>query len=188
MKHRAPPRLATWLLAAFLRQRDKEMLLGDLVEEYALRASGGRSIEASRWYWAQVLHSAGPLLWSNIRRGNWWRTLAAALAGYLLVALLVIAGDVAMSKLLPPGELAYSLLSLAAGLSAMVLGGYIAAGMRQRAAIGLAVIAAVMGVVSLVVTGDRAPLWYQIALIVLGPAAALAGGRIRVRKKGAARA
>ena len=36
-----------------------------------------------------------------------------------------------------------------------------------------------MGFVSLAITRDTAPLWYQIALIVIVPTAALAGGRMR---------
>ena len=68
-----------------------------------------------------------------------------------------------------------------------MLGGYLAAWIRPRAAVTLAVITAVMGVVSLAVTGDAAPLWYQIALIVMGPLASLAGGRIRIRGKAGSR-
>jgi hypothetical protein len=123
------------------------------------------------------------LLWISIWRGHWLKTLAAALVGYAAVALTVMGGDGAMSKLLTAGDLAYSLISLAVGLPAMVPGGYIAASLRPRAAVGLAAIAAVMGVVSLAVTGGAAPLWYQLALIAIGPARSLAGGRIRIRRK-----
>ncbi len=183
MKHAGPPRSATWLLGLFLPQHDKEMLTGDLVEEYTLLASTLQPRDASRWYWNQVARSAAPMLWANIRRGLWLKTLGAALVGYLAVVLLVVAGDIAMSKLLSASEFVYSLLSLAVGFPAMALGGYVAASMRPRAAIALAVISVVMGVVSLAVTGGRAPLWYQVALIFVGPIASLTGGWIRIRGK-----
>jgi hypothetical protein len=187
MKRAAPPRSATWLFGLVLPQRDREMLLGDLEEEYALLASTLPPRKASRWYWNQVIRSAAPLLWANIRRGWWLKTLGAALAGYLAVVVLVMVGDIVMSKLLSAGKQVYALVSLATGFPAMMLGGYLAAWIRPRAAVTLAVITAVMGMVSLAVTGDAAPLWYQIALIVMGPLASLAGGRIRIRGKAGSR-
>jgi hypothetical protein len=183
MKHTAPPRLASWLLGLCLPQRDKETVLGDLVEEHALLASTLSPRDARRWYWDQALRSSARLFWVSIWRGHWLKTLGAALVGYVAVALLVMGGDLAMSRLLTASETAYSLISLALGLPAMALGGYIAASMRPRAAVGLAVIAGVMGVVSLAVTGGAAPVWYQLALIAIGPAGSLAGGRIRIRRK-----
>jgi hypothetical protein len=183
MKHTAPPRLANWLLGLCLPERDKEMVLGDLVEEHALLASTLSPPHARRWYWDQAFRSSARSLWTSVWRGHWLKTLGAALVGYVVVALLVMGGEVAMSKLLTAGDLAYSLISLAVGLPAMVLGGYIAASMRPRAAVGLAVIAALMGVVSLAVTGGAAPLWYQLALIAIGPAGSLAGGRIRIHRR-----
>ncbi len=170
------------LLSLFAPRRDREMIAGDLAEEYALLASTAGPRAASRWYFNQALRSAGPLLWSNIRRGEWLKTLGAALAGYFVVAALVILSDLAMSRLLHGGVVFYSLVSLAVGFPVMMLGGYLASWMRPRAAILLAVLTAVMGVASLAMTGNGAPLWYQIGLIVIGPTASLAGGRIRVRE------
>jgi len=183
MNRKAPPGLATWLFSLVLRQRDKEMLLGDLIEEHALLISSQGPRHASRWYRNQMLRSIVPVMWANIRRGWWLKTLGSAFVGYLVVVLLVMTGDIVMSKLLPVDEQIYSLVSLAAGFLAMALGGYLAAWMRPGAPVALAVISAVMGVVSMAFTGDRAPMWYQIALIVIGPAAALTGGRIRIRRK-----
>ena len=42
--------------------------------------------------------------------------------------------------------------------------------------------APIAGIRSLALTGGRAPLWYQIALILIVPAASLAGGEIRTRQ------
>jgi hypothetical protein len=183
-----PPPLATWLLGLFAPRRDVEMILGDLAEEHGLLASTLPAAEASRWYWRQVLCSAGPLIWRAVRRGVWLKTLGAALAGYFVVMVAVMAADLVMTRRLSVSETVYALISLAVGFPVMALGGYIAACLRPTAAGALAAIAAVMGVVSLAATGGAAPLWYQLALIVLGPAGALAGGRIRLRQRRQSRA
>ena len=175
--------MMTWFFGLLLPKRDKEMLLGDLVEErHLIEGSMGRR-EAARWYRAQVCKSVPPVMWANIRRGGWLKTLVAAFAGYFVVAFLVIASDSLLSKLLAASPIVYPLLSLAAGFVAMMLGGYLVALMRRGAPIVLAAIAAVLGLVSLLATGDRAPLWYQIALIIVGPVAAVAGGRVRGKNK-----
>ena len=171
-------------LKLFAPRRDRETIAGDLAEEHALLAAKIGSRAASRWYFNQVLRSVGPLLWSSVRRGEWLKTLGAALVGYFVVAALVILSDLAMARLLSGGVVFYSLVSLAVGFAVMMLGGYLAAWMRPRAAILLAVLAAVMGLASLAVTGSGAPLWYQVGLIIIGPAASLAGGRIRARQAG----
>jgi len=184
MKCTGPPGFATWLFSLLLPRRDKEMLLGDLIEEHALLASSLGLRGASQWYRSQMLRSIGPVMWANIRRGRWLKTLGAAWIGYFAVVLLVMTGDIVMSKLLSTDEQTYSLVSLAAGFLAMTLGGYLAACIRPGAPAALALIAALMGVASLMITGDRAPIWYQIALIIIAPVAALMGGQIRIRRGG----
>jgi hypothetical protein len=168
------------LFSLILRERDREMLLGDLHEERAVLAASLPPREVARWYRRQVIRSIAPVVWANIRRGSWLKTLGAAIAGYFVVMLLVMLGDTLMSKLKVP-EAFYAPASLAVGFPVMLLGGYLAAWMRPRGAFLLAAISVVMGVVSLAFTGDGAPLWYQLALIVIGPVASIAGGRIRLR-------
>src|SRR5437773_1315013 len=108
MEHNVkPPRLAAMLLCLFLPRRDAEQILGDLVEEHALQQNKG-------WFWSQVFRSAGPLLWANIRRGGWLKTLGAALAGYFVVMLLVMTGDILMSKFMTGDRTMYPIASLAA--------------------------------------------------------------------------
>lgn len=169
---RRPPLLPTLLLEAIVPPRDREQVVGDLVEEHALRAGGG-----ARWYWSQALRTAGHLTWAGFRRGQWLKTAGAVAVAYAAVAAIVMATDAAMS-LLPTGG-ANAVLSLAVGLPTMVLGGWLAGGMRRSAPVALAVVTALLGLVSLVATGPAAPLWYQLALAATGPAGALLGGRLR---------
>lgn len=48
MKTSKPPRLATWILEHLVLATDKDVLAGDLLEEFEYRHSVG-------WYWRQVL-------------------------------------------------------------------------------------------------------------------------------------
>jgi len=177
MTDAVPPRLANRLLDLVMSSRSKEMLVGDLTEEFHLLAST-HPRRASRWYWSQVIRSVAPLLAAHVRSGLWLKTMGAALLGYMAVAVIVMSSDAAMSPLMKYGVQIYSAISLAVAWPAMMLGGYVAARLRPRAAIALACLACVMGVLSLAVTGDAAPRWYQVALIIVGPAAALVGGRL----------
>lgn len=80
-----PPRLATWLLSRLLPERDRDAVLGDLVEEYALRLRSASPSTVSRWYWGQVYRSIPPVLACTIRRGRWLGTIAVAGAVYLVI-------------------------------------------------------------------------------------------------------
>lgn len=172
----------TRLFGVLLRQSDREMVLGDLVEERALRASAGSEKAASQWYRRQMIRSIPPVLWANLRRGLWLKTMGAALLAYLIAALLIMASDVALTMMrLHPAI--YPFVSLAAGFLTMALAGYVASRMRRGAPMVLATIAGVMGIMSLASPGPHGPLWYECSLIVVGPAAALAGARIRLRGK-----
>jgi hypothetical protein len=146
-------------------------------------------------------------MWANIGRGSWLKTLGAACLGYLAMVWLSITSQglltdfLARSRFLSttfgyflylgdirPGDYheaqaqVFGLLVLAAAFPPPVLGGDLAACMRPGAPVVIAVISAISGAVSLMANGDRAP-WIQVALTVLLPIAALAGGRMRIRKR-----
>jgi peptidoglycan/LPS O-acetylase OafA/YrhL len=150
-------------------------VLGDLAEECKLHPN------PARWVRKQVLRSIPPIVWQNIRRGVWLKTLGAAVAGYAVVVVLVIANMVVLNRFAPTAQ-AYTIATFVADFGVMILGGYLAAWMRPRAPIALAVITAAMGVFSLVETGDKAPIEYQLLLIVIGPVGSLGGGMLRARK------
>jgi hypothetical protein len=157
--------MMTWLLKLVLPRGDRDAVLGDLIEERALHAN------PDRWYRQQVVRSVGLIVWANIRRGVWLKTLGAVLASYTLVVVLVVITQTMRTE-----------FSLAAGSFAGAAGGYVAEWMRPTAPRALAVFVFFMGVVSLFLTGNQAPLWYQLGLIVIGPAAVIAGGKLRRRR------
>jgi hypothetical protein len=65
MKRVLAPRFAAWLLELFLPATYREVILGDLIEEYAIRyRSSARFVVA--WYWRQVCRSIAPVLWIRL--------------------------------------------------------------------------------------------------------------------------
>jgi hypothetical protein len=156
--------MTTWLLKLILPRGDRDAVLGDLIEERALHAN------PDGWYRQQVLRSVGSIVWTNIRRGVWLKTVGAVLASYAVIVVLVVLTQTIRTE-----------WNLAAGSFAGSAGGYVAEWIRPNAPRPLAVFVFFMGVVSLLVTGNQAPLLYQLGLIVIGPATVIAGGKLRRR-------
>src|SRR5262249_43603542 len=88
MRRRQPPRMGCWLLGCLLSERDREAVMGDLAEEYALRARS-----ASLWYWGQVYRSVPSILWRSARGGHWLPALSVAMGVYIAAGAAEFAGD-----------------------------------------------------------------------------------------------
>jgi hypothetical protein len=182
--HRAPP-VATWLLGCLLPASDREAVLGDLVEEHAIRARTASPRTAAGWFWRQVWHSIPPMLWVGIRRGAWLTTLGVAIGAYVVAGLIEFVGVAAIARLLGPDARALPVLSAMVGLGTIGLGGYVAARIRPEAATVLAAIVMLVVGALLVTMPESAPLWYGLTFLMVGPVAALAGGTLcRVRRHG----
>lgn len=182
MTHQPPPRLATWFLSCFLAEADKEAVIGDLLEECALRPSGSR-VRLSWWYWSQVSRSIAPLVWIGLRREHWGAVFGAAMAAFILanvtewVATKAIAMVVDWSLAVP--------VNFVVGLAAMALGGYVAAWLRPHASGVVAFLILVMVIVFMATmgVGEMGPLWYHVGFLIFGPLAALAGGALLRRTR-----
>ena len=173
MRRRQPPRIACWLLACLLPERDREAVMGDLAEEYALR-----SRSASLWYWGQVYRSIPSMVWRSVSGGRWLPTLSVAMGAYIAAGAIEFVADLAISRWVAPDAPVYAVLGLIAGLATMALGGYVAAWIRPGAATALAGIVMISVAVLMVTKSGAVPLWYQLAFLIAGPLASLAGGRL----------
>jgi hypothetical protein len=60
MKRDSPPAFACWLLESVIPVPYREAMLGDLIEEYTLRAKSASPFTASRWFWGQACRWCGP--------------------------------------------------------------------------------------------------------------------------------
>jgi hypothetical protein len=121
------------------------------------------------------------------------RTIAAVLAGYVSIGVLVVATDAiaAMldpslsSKLAPPDN--YLALTLITTSLYTLLGGYlcavIAKAKHKQAALGLIGFGELMGLASVVMYWGRQPKWYGFSLLIVYPPLVWLGSRIRTRSE-----
>ena len=178
MSEPTPPRLASWVLACVLSERDRDAVLGDLAEEYALRLPESTRAAALLWYWRQVYESIPAILRTSARRGRWLSTCGLAVAIYLAAGALEFSATAAISAWLAPFPRLFTIVSLAVGLVTLVLGGYVANTVRPRTANVLATIVAVVVMTLMIAVPASVPLWYQLAFLIGGPVAAFAGGAL----------
>lgn len=185
MRHQSPSALATWLLAQAVPERNRETLLGDLHEEYALRARSAATSTAALWYWGQACRSVPPLVWSSARNGRWLFTLAVAIGAYFFVGILEFAATKAVSMLLVLDNTVLKFVNVFVGLATMMLGGYLAAWTGGRGAVRTLAAMLLIAVVILMMTtsGGPPPSWYGVAFLVGGPSAALAGGALFLKRR-----
>ena len=182
MSNQSPARLDVWLLGHIVPEKDREAILGDLAEEYALRRTAESSIAVSCWYWGQVCRSVPLFAWQQVRRRRWLATLGIALAVYVAAGLVEFVTTFALAGIAAPDTPAGQIVSVIIGLTTLAIGGYVAARIRPAASIALAVIAAVVVALLIVASGARVPVWYQLVFLAAGPLASLAGGRVRHRQ------
>jgi hypothetical protein len=168
--------MATWLLERVLPERDRDAILGDLIEEYELRAQSTTPWMVSRWYWGQACRSIPPMVWHSVSR--WLPTLGVAMGAYIAAGALEFGGTVVISKLLTPAAPAFTVISVVVGLITMVIGGYFATWIRPGAGTVMAGIVMIVVAVLMATMRGSEPLWYGLAFLILGPLAALAGGAL----------
>ena len=183
MRRDLPPRVATWLIGRVLPERDGEAIVGDLIEEYAVRVRSEPHATVSLWYWGQGCRSIPRMLWYVIRARHSLRTIGVAAGAYVAASIVEFLGTAAMWTVLAPGGRLFTVVSLLFGLATIALGGYFAARIRPGAATALATIVMTVIVILFVTMRRSAPLWYGLTFLVFGPLAALAGGTVcRVRR------
>ena len=178
-------RSADWILGRLLPQALRDALLGDLIEEDALRTGRSNAPNGSSWYLSQVSRSLLPLLLAAARRGQWLATLGASVAAYGLIKIVESASEVTLFALLAPQSSAFLLAIYIFGPANMMLGGYVAARIRPGAAATLAVISTVMVLQWVATAGSTVSIWFAAYLLVVCPLTALAGGALERKQRNA---
>ena len=174
MRHRGVL-VATWILARLVSRDEREPLIGDLAEEYALRADTASSSAAFRWYLQQICASAAPLLYARLAEAAWIATAGVALLAYIAVGVVEVTVNRAIS-----GSFAasYNALGMVVIFPMVVLIGYFAARFRRRAAVVLGAMMLLAVTVMTATTTESMPAWYRIAYFFVGPAAAVIGSAL----------
>jgi drug/metabolite transporter (DMT)-like permease len=174
--HHLVLRVATWILSRLVPKRDREPLIGDFAEEYALRMNAASSSAALKWYLQQTCASVPPLLWLRLTRATWLATLGVAFLAYFAVGVAQLILYWAITSF---SVTVYSPLGLIIVFPIVVLIGYFAEGIRRRSAIVLGVMMLLAMTAMTVWTTENAPLWYRVAYFFVGPAAAVIGSALR---------
>jgi hypothetical protein len=181
MTHDPPPRWSVRLLERVLPAGTAHALVGDLLEEHALRARFGRASDAMRWYWAQVIGSLAPLLCSAVARGRWLLPMVVGFTAYSVVDAARVAAEASVAAL-PEPRAAHAISVLIVSIATIVPASYAAARIGRGAAAVLALLVA-LGAAKILIAPSGMPSWYGASLLIAGPLAAAAGGALSVRRR-----
>ncbi len=129
MRHRAVD-VATWMFSRLVSKGEREPLLGDLAEEYALRTNAASASAAFKWYLRQICASAPPLLYAQLARAGWIATAGVALLAYIGAGL----AELMVHRVISSSPAVYNPLGLVITFPMVVLIGYFAARFRRRSA------------------------------------------------------
>jgi hypothetical protein len=168
--------VAMWVLSRFATDVERESIVGDLTEEYSLRANAASSATALKWVLQQVCASATPLLWTRLTRAAWMATFGVAVLAYIAVGVVELLVNWAISS---AGTSTYNLLGLLVMFPLVVLIGYFAARFRRRSAALLGTMMLLVVTAMTLWSSESVPLGYRIAFFLVGPAAAFTGGALR---------
>jgi hypothetical protein len=182
MTRHSPPAIACLLLDSVLLPHSRDEILGDLIEEHALRADAKSGFEASRWFWSQTCRS---LAWSSLG-GGWVWNLATAIAVCVVTAALKIGADFAIARLFQPREMTQVVLAPILFIAATTVAGCVAVDVRRGAMVFLSLIVfvAVGVLIALNVCTIPVPWWYKFSFLTIGPASVFAAPIIRHSLKG----
>ena len=166
---------ATWFFSRLVPKGDREHLIGDLAEEYALRARTESEAVAARWYLRQIYASIVPLMRIRLARAVWLATLGVALRAYLMLGAAQLTIGWALPTSYGP---TYDPLGLVIAFPVIVLLGYFAERSRRKAATVLAAMMLLAATALTLFTTENVPLWYRVAIFIVGPVAALVGSAV----------
>lgn len=179
MRRNSPPAFACWLLGSVAPAPYRDAVLGDLIEEYALRAESASPLSASRWFWSQACRSIPSMVWSSLRSQlrspDWLVSMSIAMSVYIVMGMLKYAADLTISRLVAPQQATYIVLAPVVFLTATSIGGCIAARIRRGATIFLALLVMITVAVLIEVSVCTVPVpwWYQFGFLTLGPLSVL---------------
>lgn len=180
-----PPRVR-WAIRAFasvVPPRDVDVLIGDLEEEYALRAQSAAPRVIAVWYWSQVARSVPFLMWISVRRGGLLATIATAVIACLAQAIVEGATHAVATSLVGYGVPALTLLPVIVAIPSLALVSYVATRIRSGASIVLiALIVLAIAVQLMAKTETSISTWNQLVALLCAPPAAFAGGALAIRR------
>jgi hypothetical protein len=175
MKRPLGLKVATRIFSRLVSERDREPLIGDLEEEYALRTRIDPSSAPLVWCLRQICSSIPPVVAARLVGEAWLATLGVALVAYFAVGL----GQVLIYLAIPASSApTYDPLGVIVTFPMVVVIGYFAEKARRRAAVVLGAMMLLAITVVTALTTENAPAWYLAAYFFVGPLGAVVGGAI----------
>lgn len=190
MRRNSPPAFACWLLRSVLPVPYREAMLGDLVEEYALRVESASPLTASRWFWSQTGRSVPSMILSSLRSPDWLASVGTGVVVFIAMAMLKYAAGLAIVKsTVIPQTTDIFVLKPILFLAVAAIGGCVVARVRPNATIFLALIVMISVAVLIILHLCTIPVpwWYQFGFLMLGPLAVLIAPAILVSYRAGAK-
>jgi hypothetical protein len=190
MRRHLPLGIASRIFEFVLPVPNRDAMLGDLIEEYALRAQATSSLAAARWFWSQTCRSVLWKAWYSLRNVDFLANISIALGVYVAIAILQLGVDLVISKLVAPSPTTSVAIAPVVFLATAAIGGCLTARIRRGTTLFLAV-AVMISVAMMIdfrVCTIPVPWWYPFGFLTLGPLAVLiAPALIGVTNAGAGR-
>ena len=175
MRRHLPPGIACRLFEFVLPVPNRDAMLGDLVEEYALRAQATSSFAAARWFWSQTCRSVLSKAWYSLRNVDCLTNICIAMGVYVAIAILQVGVDLVISKLVAPSPTTSVAIAPLVFLTTTAIGGCLAARIRRGTTLflALAVMISVAVLIDIRICTIPVPWWYPFGFLTLGPLAVL---------------
>jgi len=177
MRSRPVPVKVIARLAECLLPRDLgDAVIGDLLEEFSVRAQTTRQVRATTWFAQQAVRSVPRLLLLSVNHWSWLKSLGVAVLAFEVLERLEPIVRRWLLTSLEPGINERILISLVVGFASCACGGCLATWMRRGSALIYSVIGTSLLVYASVTMEVDEPLWIPTAFIVTALVAPIIGG------------
>lgn len=164
------------LMGAVLPRDLGDPAVGDLYEEFGLRAAATSRPRATAWFAAQAAGSVPRLLWLSARRLSSVLSLAVAAASFFVLGLIEPYMHRALAAVVSPPLVWQLIVDLLVGFAACACGGFVATSLRRGSAAIYSLIGTAYIVSGLPGMNPELPLWFPAAFVVVALVAPVTGG------------
>jgi hypothetical protein len=171
-----PVRVIARLTECLLPRDPADAVIGDLLEEFSVRAQTMRQVRATAWFAGQAVRSVPRLLLLSVNRWSWLKSLGVAVLAFEVLERLEPIVRRWLVTSLEPDINERIVISLLVGFASCACGGCLATWMRRGSALIYSAIGTSFLVYASVTMDVDEPLWIPTAFIVTALLAPIIGG------------